>query len=153
MTGATIRPARGDEADELSALARRAKAHWGYDEAFLAAYRDALTVTPGDIAAHTVRVAMLDGRCGGFSQVRASEAEAELTDLWIDPGAIGRGLGRALWEDAVATARARGCRTLLVQSDPHAAGFYRAMGARPDGTKDSTVIPGLVLPLLRLDLG
>ena len=53
---ASIRPARAEEATTLSALALRAKAHWGYDEAFVAAYRDALTVRPGDIADHTIRV-------------------------------------------------------------------------------------------------
>ena len=92
------------------------------------------------------------GAPGGCGRVDRHLIEFKAS-RWTNPGAIGRGLASALWEDAGATARARGCRTLLVQSDPHAAGFYRAMGARPDGTKDSTVIPGLVLPLLRLDLG
>lgn len=158
MTGAAettrvaIRPARAEEAAALSALALRAKAHWGYDEAFLAAYRDALTVTPGDIAAHTVRVATLGGRPCGFYQLRGAGETATLTDLWVEPEAIGRGHGRALWRHAVATARERGFRELLVQSDPHAEGFYRAMGAERIGSQPSTVIPGRALPLLRLAL-
>ena len=125
----TIRPARPEDAPALSALARRAKTHWGYDAAILAAYRDALTITPADIAAHTVRVATLDSDACGFYQLRVVGEAAELTDLWIDPRAIGRGHGRELWAHAVAAAGARGCRALLIQSDPHAAGFYRAMGA------------------------
>ena len=40
-----IRPARPEEAAALSDLALRAKAHWGYDNAFLKAYRAELTVT------------------------------------------------------------------------------------------------------------
>jgi hypothetical protein len=44
------------------------------------------------------------------------------------------------------------CRELIVQSDPHAEGFYRAMGAMRIGTQASTVIPGLALPLLGLSL-
>ena len=151
-TRAIIRPARAEEAAGLSALALRAKAHWGYDEAFLAAYRDALTVTPGDIAAHTVRVATLGGQPCGFYQLRGAGETATLTDLWVEPGAIGRGHGRALWRHAVATARERGFRELLVQSDPHAEGFYRAMGAERIGSQPSTVIPGRELPLLRLAL-
>lgn len=71
-TRATIRPARPDEAAALSALALHAKAHWGYDEAFLAACRDDLTVTPGDIAAHTIRVATLAGQPCGFYQLRGT---------------------------------------------------------------------------------
>lgn len=41
----TIRAAKPEEADELSALARRSKARWGYDKAWLEAWRKDLTVT------------------------------------------------------------------------------------------------------------
>lgn len=151
-TRAAIRPARAEEAATLSALALRANAHWGYDEAFMAACRDDLTVTPGDVAIHTIRVATLAGQPCGFYQMRGTGAAATLTDLWVEPSAIGQGHGRALWQHAVATARERGFRELLVQSDPHAEGFYRAMGAERIGSQPSTVVPGRELPLLRLVL-
>lgn len=146
---AMLRPARAEEAGLLSDLALRAKAHWGYDEAFLAAYRHALTVADDDIANHTVTVAVLGDQPVGFSQLRRVDGAADLTDLWVDPHAIGHGIGRLLWERAVATARLLGAGELRVQSDPHAEGFYRAMGAERSGTQASTVIPGLELPLLR----
>jgi hypothetical protein len=44
MTKVTIRPARPDEADHLTALCKRSKAHWGYDEAFLRQSAHSLTV-------------------------------------------------------------------------------------------------------------
>jgi GNAT superfamily N-acetyltransferase len=91
-----IRPARAEEAVLLGPLALRAKAHWGYDEAFLAAYRDELVVTEEDVAAHTVCVAVLDGQIGGFYQLRVAGETAKLSDLWVEPGAIGRGYGRVL---------------------------------------------------------
>lgn len=147
-----IRAARAEEAGFLGPLALRAKAHWGYDEAFLAAYRDELAVTPGDVATHTVCVAARDGEICGFYQLRVVGEMVTLHDLWVEPGAIGRGHGRALWEHEVMTARERGCRELIVQSDTHAEGFYRAMGAVRVGTQASTVIAGLALPVLRLGL-
>ena len=147
-----IRAARADEADLLGALALRAKAHWGYDAAILAAYRDELTVTPEGIAAHTFRVATTDARPCGFYQLRVAGTTARLNDLWVEPGVIGQGIGRALWEDAVFIARGRGCHEVLVQSDPHAEGFYRAMGAVRIGTQPSTILLGVALPLLRLAL-
>ncbi len=150
---AAIRPARPEEALALSALALRAKAHWGYDAAILDAYRAELTIAPADIAAHTIRVATRDDRPCGFYRLRVAGETAELTDLWIDPSAIGQGHGRALWRHGVATAQACGCRELLVQSDPHAEGFYRAMGAERIGAKPSTILLGHDLPLLRLVLG
>jgi len=158
MTGDTpttpvpIRPARAEEAAALSALALRAKAHWGYDEAFMAASRDDLTVTPEAIMVGTIRVATRDDQPCGFYELDVAGEVATLDDLWIDPGTIGKGYGRALWQHAVATARERGCRELRVQSDPHAEGFYLAMGAERIGTKPSTIFPSRELPLLRLGL-
>jgi GNAT superfamily N-acetyltransferase len=153
MTATIIRAARPDEAALLSELALRAKAHWGYDADFLAACRDDLTVTADVIATDTIRVATHEDQPRGFYGLRVAGDSAELIDLWVEPAAIGTGLGRALWDDAVAAARASGARELLIQSDPHAEGFYRRMGADRIGTKRSTVFPDRELPLLRLALG
>ena len=148
----TIRPARPDEAAALSALALRAKGHWGYDAALMAAFTADLRVAPEEIAAGTITVATRDDAPCGFYQLLIHGEAAELDDLWIDPSAIGQGVGRALWQHAVAAARAHGCRELRVQSDPHAEGFYLAMGAERIGAKPSTVFPDRQLPLLRLKL-
>jgi GNAT superfamily N-acetyltransferase len=148
-----IRPARPDEAAALSDLARRSKAHWGYDAAFLAACRDDLTLTPGQIARDAVYVvAAGDGPPQGFYQLTGAGTEPMLNALFVTPDAIGRGLGRRLWAHAVALAAGRGARGLTLQSDPHAAGFYRAMGARLVGETPSTVFPGRMLPTFRVTL-
>ena len=158
MTGETttppvpIRPARAEEADALSALALRAKAYWGYDAAFIAAYRDDLAVTAEAITTGTIRVATRDDEPCGFYELYISGETATLDDLWMDPGMIGKGVGRALWQHAVAAAKERGCRELQVESDPHAEGFYLTMGAERIGVHRSTVIPGRELPVLRLAL-
>ena len=49
--------------------------------------------------------------------------------LFVEPDLIGTGCGRRLWEHAVATARDLGVDVLLLDADPNAAPFYRAMGA------------------------
>ncbi|MGW7316800.1 GNAT family N-acetyltransferase [Streptomyces sp. NPDC054865] len=71
---------------------------------------------------------------------------ARLGLLFVEPDAIGRGIGRLLYRDAVRRAAAFGVRRLLVDADPHAAGFYRAMGAvasgrSPDGLLRFEVAP------------
>ena len=43
-------------------------------------------------------------------------------------------------------------RAMTVQSDPHAEGFYRAMGMERVGEVPSGSIPGRVLPKLRITL-
>jgi len=147
-----IRPARPDEASSLSALALRSKAHWGYDEAFLEACREELTIRAEDLAPRRVTVLERDGALGGFYGLENAGPDGELWWLFVDPPAIGTGAGRLLFEHAVATARDLGWRTMRIESDPGAEAFYRAMGARRTGETPSQSIPGRSLPLLEFDL-
>jgi GNAT superfamily N-acetyltransferase len=143
-----IRRARRDEAAFLSDLARRSKAHWGYPAEFLAACREELTVSGDEAFALE-----LEGRVLGFYTLEhVSDATVELGHLFVEPDAIGAGHGRALIEHARREAARRGYRTLVIQGDPNAEGFYEAMGARCVGTRESASIPGRELPVFELSL-
>ena len=148
----TIRRARPDEADALTALATRAKAHWGYDADFMARVSEAMTLVPADIAAHEVHV-LLDssGATVGFHRVLPGDP-AELEDMWVEPDAMGHGHGRRLFEHAVATVRAFGATALELDADPNAVGFYERMGMVRVGETPSNLIPGRSLPRMRLEL-
>jgi N-acetylglutamate synthase-like GNAT family acetyltransferase len=146
-TGVTLRAARADEAEALSELAVRSKGHWGYDAAFLARARAELTVRPSDIERFVIRVAEERGRLLGFSAVDIEGTPAELLALWVDPVAIGTGVGRALLTDALGTAAEQGAGGLFVESDPNAEGFYLHHGARRLGERRSRSTKRL-LPLL-----
>jgi GNAT superfamily N-acetyltransferase len=148
-----IRRARPAEADALSELALRSKSHWGYDADFLAACRDDLTLSPEDISSSTVYV--FDGATapsGFYRLVRKDDGVAELDALFVEPAAMGQGVGSRLWWHAVSTAAKLGCSELVWQSDPQAEGFYLTMGAQRAGASESTVIPGRMLPLMRFRL-
>ncbi len=141
MSGRYLRPAEASECGALTALALRSKAYWGYDAAFIQACRDDLAVKPQDVAAGRVRVLVEDDTVLGLYALvpdeRPQEASMEL--FFVEPGAIGQGVGRALWEDMVAKARAEGFQRLKIESDPFALGFYRAMGATLSGKVRSPV--------------
>jgi GNAT superfamily N-acetyltransferase len=147
-----IRRARPDEADTLSALAFRSKAHWGYDPVFMAACRDALTLTAGFIAAGEVYVMEVAGSALGFYSLTPWNSDLELFHFFIDPGAMGNGVGRRLWEDAIERAAGLGYSRILIQSDPYAEGFYLKLGAERIGEVPSAVQAGRVLPLLLFPL-
>jgi len=144
----TFRPARVEECPALSGLARRSKSHWGYDDEFLIAVRASLTFTSADFEAGPIHVLDLDGELTGLYQIIGNPPEGELSDLWLEPRAIGRGLGRALLGHALETAGESGFETLLIESDPNATGFYLAMGAEHVGHRRS--VAGRWLPLLRV---
>ena len=150
-----LRDARPDEAALLSELARRSKAYWGYDDAFMLACRDELTWTHDEIAARPAAFVVAEANAtvvGFYALAIAAGSDFELDALFVEPAWIGRGAGRALIEHARRRAAALGARRLAIQGDPHAERFYLAAGAVPAGYRESGSIPGRELPLFVLDL-
>lgn len=148
---AAIRPARPEEAAALTALALRSKAHWGYDAEFMARAAPELTIAPETIAARPFFVLEQDGRVAGFYGLSGEPPVLLLDYLFVEPDHIGSGLGRRLWEHAVATARAYGAEALELESEPNAEAFYRARGAQRVGGAVSPAT-GRTLPYMRLRL-
>ncbi|MGW1178013.1 GNAT family N-acetyltransferase [Kitasatospora sp. NPDC002543] len=146
-----IRPARPEEAGLLTGIALRSKAYWGYDEAFMAACRAELAVDAGVIEGSATVVAEDAGRLLGFVSVSGAPPTGSLDLLFVEPEAIGRGVGRALFERARGMAAELGLRRLTIDSDPNAEPFYLAMGATRVGSVPSGSIPGRELPQLVLD--
>jgi GNAT superfamily N-acetyltransferase len=146
------RRARPDEAGSLSALALRSKSHWGYEPEFLEACRSALTLTSEFVEDGEVHVLETGGRIAGFYSLVKWNADVELCHFFVDPPLMGQGAGRLLWEDAVERAESLGFSRLLIQSDPHAEGFYLRLGAERIGEVPSEVEPGRILPLLLFPL-
>jgi GNAT superfamily N-acetyltransferase len=149
-----IRPARSGEAEALTALCLRSKAHWGYDAEFMRLSARTLVVREDDIAAGRVLVAAdAADRPIGVACV-AEEGKvvdgggvADLADMFVDPPAIGSGAGRALFEASADLARRLGAATMNILADPNAAPFYERMGARFVRMAPSDAIPGRSLPL------
>ena len=153
-----LRPARAEEAECLTELAMRSKAHWGYDADFMARCRDELTVKPEDIKCEVVIAAEAEGKVVGFGCLSAVEdaegagSEGEIWHFFVEPSAMGTGLGRALMERLFAEARDLGLKRLRVDSDPGAQGFYERMGFVYHSEAPSGSIAGRSLPHLRLTL-
>jgi GNAT superfamily N-acetyltransferase len=149
-----LRTARPDEVAALSALALRSKAHWGYDDAFIAACRDELTLHADDLASGVVVVAETGGDVVGVSRLigPGPDGVGEADMLFVAPERIGTGVGHELFTRLRTDAVARGCTTLRIEADPNAVGFYEREGAVRVGEVPSASIEGRALPLLRLDL-
>jgi GNAT superfamily N-acetyltransferase len=148
-----VRVGRAQEAAALSALALRSKAYWGYDEAFMAACRAELTVDAEMMVRRPTLVAVAaDGGIVGYAALDGVPPRGELAALFVDPPAIGQGVGRLLYEHAVALARTLGHHTLTIDADPYAEPFYLAMGAVRIGATPSGSIPGRELPLMSVRL-
>jgi GNAT superfamily N-acetyltransferase len=128
------RPATRGDAEVLTQIAHAAKRHWGYPERWIELWREALTLDPEVIAGNPFIVATEGERAVGFyGLLPAADGAWVLEHLWLRPEAMGKGVGRALFADAVARARQGGAATLEIDADPNAEGFYRRMGAEKVG--------------------
>ncbi|WP_420834279.1 GNAT family N-acetyltransferase [Streptomyces yunnanensis] len=143
-----IRPARLDEASVLTDLALRSKAYWGYDAQFLESCCEELTLRAGELSVRRATVAEQDGGIVGFTTLEGDPPQGVLGMMFVDPDAIGKGVGRLLFQHAVATARPLGFTQFTIDADPHAEPFYEAMGAVPVGVVPSGSIPGRTLTQL-----
>jgi GNAT superfamily N-acetyltransferase len=141
-----IRRAERAEADALTDLAMRSKALWGYDAAFMAMCLEELTVQPDAIEAGEVWVAEESDAIVGLLEIVPEGRAAELRLIFVEPGAVRSGVGRALWRHAEKRARAHGAKTLALDADPNAVPFYERMGMRVVGEEPSGSIPGRMLP-------
>ncbi|WP_157018352.1 GNAT family N-acetyltransferase [Mesorhizobium xinjiangense] len=150
--GIRLRPPLPGESAALTALCLRSKAHWGYSETFMRACTNELTLRENDLATETIRVAEADGTPAGMAEISVAGHEACLEKLFVEPGFMGRGVGRLLMAWARDEAMKRGATTMTIDADPDAAGFYRRHGAQDAGRTPSGSIPGRMLPRLVLDL-
>ena len=147
-----IRKAAIHEADLVSDLCFRSKAYWGYSEEFMEACREDLTISANDIETSLVYVIEEDSGIKGFMGLERSEDRILLGYFFIDPDAIGKGYGKALWEHMIQVVKSLNERAVLIHSDPYAEEFYLARGAVRIGEIESTIIPGRKLPLLHFEI-
>ncbi|HET9416367.1 MAG TPA: GNAT family N-acetyltransferase [Candidatus Limnocylindria bacterium] len=78
----------------------------------------------------------------------------EVTNLYLEPDAIGTGIGRALYEHGVADLRERGFNPLVIwafRDNPRARRFYERMGLTIDAETD-WVLGGVPCPIVRFRL-
>jgi GNAT superfamily N-acetyltransferase len=131
--------ARPEDAEILTEIAHAAKRHWGYPESWIEAWRDILTMQPKFIAGNIASCAVEEDRIVGFYVLTTEPNGIHLDHLWIVPSAMGRGIGRALFEDAAAKAQTVGFDLIKIEADPNAEGFYKRMGATRVGTSVSKI--------------
>ena len=150
-----LRPAVAGDAGELSNLAVRSKAHWGYSSDFIDACRDELTYTADQIEGpeFTFTVAQLAGCLVGFYALeKLSASKFDLKALFVEPDHMGTGIGRGLMAHARNVAAQDGATQVVIQSDPHAQAFYEHIGAEYGGEEESDSIPARYLPTLVINL-
>jgi GNAT superfamily N-acetyltransferase len=123
-----IRDAMPADLAALRDVYRRASLSNEGDRETLLANPDALEFPGLGGDGRRTRVATADGRIAGFATSVPAGDVIELDDLFVDPGWMRQGAGRALVLDAVAIARELGAGRVEVTANPHALVFYGKAG-------------------------
>ena len=135
----TIRSASAADAQALTTIALEAKRYWGYPEHWIKHWESELTISSEYIRDNHVYVHEEDGEIRGFYALCVDGNKAELDHMWVTPAAIGSGIGKELFLDAMERAAKLNVNAVEISSDPNAAGFYKRMGATQIGEVDSPV--------------
>ena len=141
-----VRRARQDEAERLTALAMKAKASWGYDDAFMEMCRAELALTPETLQAWTVWVAECAGELAGMIALAGDAPDAELEDFMVEPNFQKQGVGAALMDVFMDECRLRGFKRVCLDADPNAEAIYQKLGFTTVSLSPSRSIPGRSLP-------
>lgn len=147
----SVRAARPDEQAELTQLCVRATREAGHGDGFISRAMPVLTIALPSISAGAVQV--IEHQSGAVCGVEcvaptAVHEIALLSSLYVDPPFWRQGLGRMLFEAAVARARTVNAGALIVYAQPAAAAFYEHLGAVRIGEVPFYFSPDVIMPAL-----
>jgi len=148
-----IRRALPEEAEILSQIAISAKAYWGYPRRWMEIWKPQLTFSPAYFDENEGWVAETNGNPVAFYTLQEKAGNAWIENLWVSPDFIGQGVGKGLFLHAVELARQHGFKTLQLEADPNALGFYEKMGMYKVGERQSEVEnEPRILPIMEMRL-
>jgi len=74
-----------------------------------------------------------------FYTLQDKDGNAWVENLWVMPEYMGQGIGKQLFVHAVELSRHRGYKTLQLEADPNAIGFYEKMGMHKVGERHTEI--------------
>jgi GNAT superfamily N-acetyltransferase len=147
--GMQIRAAVEGDMEALQALYVASSMSNEGDRANMLAHPEALEFRGDGVRQGRTRVAVEHGEIVGFSTYALEAGLMDVEDLFVEPGRMRGGVGRALIKDLVEIARDTSVPSLEVTANPHALAFYEAVGFVVDGERATqfAVAPHMVLPV------
>ena len=150
-----VRPAEIDDVGVMTELSMRSKQSNRYDDAFMDACRDELTITAAHLCQGEYWVAVDGEKIVGCASLCPDKDQrtGEVHSFFIDPDHQGRGIGRLIWTRLLERAHAYAMADVRLDADPNAVPFYEAMGFQVVGDAPSGSIPGRRIPHMTFLLG
>lgn len=143
-----IKRAVREMADRLAEIAFLAKESWKYPRAWIEMWTDELAVSAGYVSATAVFAAMESDDIVGWCAISDDGNCWSLEHCWVDPSAMGRGVGRELIRAAIREIVKNGGQSIMVLSAPNAELSYQKLGFSRIGEHKSRPA-GRLLPVLK----
>lgn len=139
-----------EDYQELTALMRTSKNHWGYGDEQIKIWEEELTVSPEYISTNEVYKLVDNGRIlGFFSYLKEPGDTVKLENMFLLPDRIGKGIGRLMMNQFLKTVGQQGYQRIILDADPNAEKFYERMGFKVID-KVTTSIPGRFMPVMEM---
>lgn len=132
----------------LRSLANQSEAHWGYDRVFMEVFDRTFNITERFILENPVFVSRQGDDPEAFWGLKQDEDGWELEYFYVAEPALGKGLGRRMWDHLTDWCRENRVYEFCFVTSPQAVGFYEKMGAVQDGMVRSA-IDGRPIPHFR----
>jgi GNAT superfamily N-acetyltransferase len=144
-----IRPGAVADLPAVAAVYRSASLSNVGDRDNLMAHPEYLVLGPEGLAEGRTHVAEEGGSLVGFATWIEADGIVELEDLFVHPAWMRHGIATALVSRIAEVLRVRGVERLEVTANPHARGFYSAVGFTACGVAatDFGASPRMVLAI------
>ena len=124
-----IIPTNKIDAIQLTQIALKSKAFWGYSEVQIESWREELTVSEQMISEMIVYKFLKDDKIIGFYILNQPKEETiELEFLFVSPKYIGKGIGKQLLRHSFEKGKILGAKSMQLLADPNATPFYESNG-------------------------
>ncbi|MDM1046074.1 GNAT family N-acetyltransferase [Myroides sp. 1354] len=134
-----IIPASVGDCAILTQIAKKAKQHWGYSDAWMQLWENDLSVTPDCF----VEGKIVKGEIGevliGFYALKNEGDFALLDGLWVLPEYHGNGYGKLLFHHAINQATSMGYHYVQLYADPHVDAFYQKLNGQMVGQIETQI--------------
>lgn len=141
-----------NDAKQLTQIALKSKAFWGYSDEQIESWREDLTVSEKMIEEMMVYKFAFESSIVGFYILnQPKENRIELEFLFVLPKFIGKGIGNQLIQDAFKKAISLNCATIFLVADPNAVPFYQSKDFVIIDKKESAIF-GRFLPVMQRGL-
>ena len=126
--------------------------YWNHPPEYLAQAAGLMDLNAEDLRRDEAWIAESSGEIAGFYRLSRADVRFEIEEFHLEPPMIGHGIGRQMFEHAVARATNAGGRWLVWSTDANALGFYRHMGGQVAGIEQSGIDGDEPLTAMRLAL-